>query len=44
MAIKEDIKRKEAEGEQDNPFTRQKCRPRMVTKKEIVRSCQGNPF
>ena len=34
LAIKEDIKRKEVEGEEDNPFTRQKCRPRMVTKKE----------
>ena len=27
MAIKEDIKRKEVEGFEDNPFTRRKCRP-----------------
>ena len=34
MAIKEEIKRKELEGVEANPFTRRKCNPRMVTKKE----------
>ncbi len=32
QAILEDIKRKEKEGVEANPFTRRKCNPRMVTK------------
>lgn len=32
MAIQEEMKRKEVEGVEDNPFTRRKCNPRMVTK------------
>ena len=32
QAIQEEIKRKEIEGVEDNPFTRRKCNPRMVTK------------
>ena len=30
LAIKEEIRRKELEGEEDSPFTRRKCLPRMV--------------
>lgn len=32
QAIQEEIKRKEKEGIESNPFTRRKCNPRMVTK------------
>ena len=32
LAIAEEIKRKEREGVESNPFTRRKCNPRMVTK------------
>jgi RNA polymerase-associated protein RTF1 len=31
QAIQEELKRKEREGVEDNPFTRRKCNPRMVT-------------
>ncbi len=34
LAIKEEMKRKEEEGVEDNPFTRRRCNPRMVTKKD----------
>lgn len=32
LAIQEEIKRKQNEGVENNPFTRRKCNPRMVTK------------
>ncbi len=32
MAIQEEMRRKELEGQEANPFTRRKCNPRMVTK------------
>ena len=35
QAIQEEIRRKEIEGNEDNPFTRRKCNPRMVTKSQL---------
>ena len=41
-AIAEEMKRKAEEGVEDNPFTRRKCNPRMVTKKDELREARGN--